>query len=277
MHSILFQLGPLPIKAYGLMMALGFAAAWFLAARLARGTAMRAELLADMAVWLMLAGLLGARLAYVAEHWTAEFAARPWNMIRIDQGGLMFYGGAAGAALALLIFARLHRLRPLALLDVVGAALPLGHAFGRVGCFLHGCCHGHVANGPLTVCFPQDSPAWEAQVAAGQLPPSAACSLPVWPTQLFESGANLLLCIALALLYRRQAQRRPGLVAVCYLMGYAVIRYTIEPLRGDARMTVGVWSIGQAISIAIFVVGAALAVCTTPRRAADAHDDASAP
>ena len=270
MHSTLLHLGPLPLQAYGLMMALGFAAAWFAAGRLSRGTARHPDMLANLTVWLMLAGVAGARLAYVAEHWTSEFAARPLSVVRIDQGGLMFYGGVAGAALALLLFARRHHERPVVLMDLMAAVLPLGHAFGRIGCFLHGCCHGRVSDSALAVVFPAGSPAWDVQCTAGLIPVTASQSLPVLPTQLFESGANLLLFVALALVYRRQAALRPGLVTALYLMAYAVIRFTIEPLRGDLRMAVGAWSIGQTISLVLFACGLMLAVICLCRRPAPA-------
>jgi len=260
MHSTFLQLGPLTLKAYGLMMALGFAAAWFAAGRLSRGTTRNPDLLANLTVWLMLAGVLGARAAYVAEHWTAEFATQPLSVVRIDQGGLMFYGGVAGATLALLLFAWRHQQRPAALFDLMAAVLPLGHAFGRIGCFLHGCCHGRVSTSSLAVVFPAGSPAWEVQCAAGQIPATALHSLPVLPTQLFESAANLVLFVVLASQYRRLSVRWPGLVTALYLMAYATIRFCIEPLRGDLRMTVGVWSIGQTISLLLFACGLGLAV-----------------
>jgi phosphatidylglycerol:prolipoprotein diacylglycerol transferase len=259
MHSTLLHLGPFTLKAFGLMMALGFACAWFAAIRLARGTHRNADYLSTLLVWMMLAGVVGARLAYVAEHWTSEFASHTAAIVRIDQGGLMFYGGVGGAALALLLFARLRREPILELSDLVLAVLPVGHACGRIGCFLHGCCYGRASDSPLAVSFPAHSPAWMAQIQAGTLPAGAVQSLPVLPTQLFEAGANLLLFVALIAFYRRTSGRR-GLVTACYFLAYPVIRFLIEPLRGDDRMSVGAWSIGQTISILLFAAGVGLAV-----------------
>ena len=257
MHSILFSIGPFTLKAYGLLMALGFAGAWFAAVRLSRGTHRTADHLSDLVVWMMFAGVLGARAAYVVEHWTREFAGHPAAIVRIDQGGLMFYGGVLGAALALFVFVRRHRESFLGLADLLLAVLPLGHAFGRVGCFLHGCCHGRVSDSPLAVAFPAHSPAWYQQLDDRLITADVARSLPVLPTQLFEAGANLLLFVLLVFLYRRLPHRR-GVVAAVYLLLYPVIRFLIEPLRGDPRMQIGAWSIGQFISILLFVAGAAL-------------------
>ena len=259
MHSTLLQIGPFPLKAFGLMMALGFGCAWFAALRLGRGTHRNADYLSTLMVWMMVAGICGARLAYVSEHWSAEFAVYPAAIVRIDQGGLMFYGGVGGATLALLLFARLRHERLFDLSDLVLAVLPIGHAFGRIGCFLNGCCFGRLSESPLAVTFPAHSPAWITQCGTGLLSPGASQSLPVLPTQLFEAGANLLLFLALVVLYRRTTRRR-GLVTACYFLAYPVIRFLIEPLRGDERMTVGFWSIGQIISILLFIAGAGLAV-----------------
>jgi len=259
MHPTLLQFGPFTLKAFGLMMALGFAGAWYAAVCLARGTHRNADYLSSLMVWMMLAGVVGARLAYVAEHWTLEFAGNLPAIIRIDQGGLMFYGGVAGSALALILFVRRRREQFLEVSDLLLAVLPLGHAFGRIGCFLNGCCHGRVSHSCLAVTFPERSPAWYLQVFNHELADTAPRSLPVLPTQLFESGANLLLFILLALLYRR-TRNRSGLVTAAWFMAYAVIRFTIEPLRGDLRMNVGFWSIGQFISVMLFATGLCLMI-----------------
>ncbi|MEI8242352.1 MAG: prolipoprotein diacylglyceryl transferase [bacterium] len=257
MYSSIFEIGPFALKAFGLMMALGFVCAGYAAVRLARGTHRNADYLSSLVVWMMLAGVLGARLAYVAEHWSQEFAGNPAAIIRIDQGGLMFYGGVAGATLAAGVFVRRRRESFLAVSDLLLAVLPLGHAFGRIGCFLHGCCHGRLSHSSLAVTFPAHSPAWFLQLEEGLLPARAGRSLPVLPTQLFEAGANLLLFVLLVLLYRRTRERR-GVVTAAYFMAYPVIRFLIEPLRGDLRVQVGAWSIGQFISVLLFAVGVCL-------------------
>jgi phosphatidylglycerol:prolipoprotein diacylglycerol transferase len=122
---------------------------------------------------------------------------------------------------------------------------------------LHGCCHGRITPGPLGISFPRYSPAWSLHVQEGRLPESTLYSLPVLPTQLFEAGANLVLFVVLAGLYR-QRRGGAGLVTACYLMGYAVIRFSVEALRGDQRQAVGPLSISQAISLLVFAAGVML-------------------
>ena len=163
--------------------------------------------------------------------------------------------------------AQARRERFLELSDLLAAVLPLGHFFGRIGCFLNGCCHGRVSHSALAVTFPAHSPAWYLQVYNQELAADAPHSLPVLPTQLFESGANLLLFVLLVLLYRRH-HHRSGVVTAAYLMAYALIRFLVEPLRGDLRMNVGYWSIAQFISILLFISGAGLLawkLCLTPK------------
>ncbi len=256
MHPILFRLGPFTLHAFGAMMALAFLAALICLHRLCRGTRRDADYLSSLVVWIMLGGVGGARVAYVCEHWSAEFSGRWGAIIRIDEGGLMFYGGLIGALVALALFARRHREPLLDLLDLVAVALPLGHAIGRIGCLLNGCCHGRVWPRWGGIRFPSGSLAWQEQVDAGLLPAAAARSLPVAPTQLIEAAANALLFVLLFSLFRRQPGR--GRVTAAYLIGYGLIRLLVECGRGDPRMSVVGLSIGQVLSVVAVAVGVGL-------------------
>jgi phosphatidylglycerol:prolipoprotein diacylglycerol transferase len=259
MSSNLLELGPVTIRLFGLMMATGFLCAGYAAYRLARGTHRNLDYLSNLIVWMMLSGVLGARLAYVAEHWSEEFAGHYAAILRIDMGGLMFYGGVLGATLALWVFARRHREPFLAISDLLLAVLPLGHAFGRIGCFLNGCCHGRISSSCLAVSYPQYSAAWHQQVSQHEIAEGAIWSRPVLPTQLFECGANLILFLLLYRLYRHRSGEQ-GVVTAAYLMGYGAIRFLMESLRGDPRLQVGALSIGQAISVVLFFAGLGLLV-----------------
>lgn len=264
MHPDFITLGPFTLHAFGIMMALGFLAAMLVMRRLARGTHRGDDYLSRLLVWLMLGGVAGARLAYVVEHWSNEFAGRPGAIFRIDQGGLVFYGGVIGAVAAILLFARRQRESPLAIMDLAAVALPLGHACGRLGCFLNGCCYGKPWDFPLAVRFPAGSLPWREQVLRGRLPPDAPSSLPLVPTQLIELAGNLLL---FALLYRlARRQPRAGLVSSVYMLLYAGLRFATEFLRGDARLPVGPFSIGQVASMGLFLLGLAL-LCHSRRPA----------
>ena len=168
----------------------------------------------------------------------------------------MFYGGLI-LALAYFFtwcFAKKEPVLPLS--DLLAVVLPLGHAFGRIGCFFYGCCYGRLSQSSWAVTFPRGSPAWYEQLHEGLLESTAQASLPVLPTQLFEAAANLALFAALFFFFRRFKR---GTMAL-YLIGYAIIRFGMEYLRGDPRAAVGPFSISQTISIALLTAGVLLAI-----------------
>ena len=241
MYPDLIDIGFLHLKTYGALMATGFLVCWWLVERLS----CRKDL-SNLLLALMLGGVAGSRIAYVIEHWQAEFAANPAAIIRVDQGGLMFYGGFILSFAIFFIWCAIRREHPLKLADLLAAVVPLGHAFGRVGCFFYGCCYGRDSNAWCAVVFPPGSPSWHEH---------GRRLVPVLPTQLFEAAALILLFAALMWLWRRPS-RRPGMIVGAYLVGYAVIRFGIEYLRGDPRAAVGPFSISQAISICMVAVGA---------------------
>lgn len=248
MFPTLLDLGFLHLRTYGACMAVGFLACWTLAERLSGRRDM-----GNLFIALMASGVVGSRAAYVIEHWRAEFASRPLDVVRIDQGGLMFYGGLILAVAVFFAWCLARRERPLALADLLCTVIPLGHACGRVGCFFYGCCYGRLSASPLAVTFPMHSPAWYEQVSAGLIAPTAPRSLAVLPTQLFEAAALLALFAALLAVYLKRRRHTAGL----YLVGYGVLRFGMEYLRGDPRAAVGPFSISQTISIATVALGAA--------------------
>ncbi len=238
-------------------MALGFLAAWQIAVLLCRRSGQSSEQITSVLTGLMLTGVGGARLAYVIEHWHSQFAAQPAAIFRFDQGGLMFYGGFIAASVFTMVYIKIKKINLFALSDVLLTAVPLGHAFGRFGCFLHGCCYGKITASRLGVCFPRLSPAWYEQAYETQPPlisASALQSLPVIPTQLIECAANLILFAVLFRLYGKNWPRR-GFITGIYLISYAVLRFIIEFLRGDPRAAVGPLSISQAIGLLLICFG----------------------
>ena len=243
MYPDLIDLGFLHLKTYGACMATGFLICWTLIERLSG----RKDL-SNMLLSLMVAGVLGSRIAYVIEHWQSEFAAHPENIIRVDQGGLMFYGGFLLALAVFFVWCFAKREKMLALSDLLAAVVPLGHAFGRIGCFFYGCCYGRDSDAWCAVTFPAGSPSWYEH---------GRKMVSVLPTQLFEAAALLALFAALMFLWRRRGGR-DGLILGSYMVGYAAIRFGIEYLRGDPRAAVGPFSISQTISIGLALTGSAI-------------------
>ena len=237
MYPDLIDLGFLHLKTYGACMAVGFMLCWTLIEKLSGRKDLGNFILA-----MMVSGVIGSRIAYVIEHWNVEFASHPERIVRVDQGGLMFYGGLLLAMLVFFGWCWWKRENPLKLADLFCTVIPLGHACGRIGCFFYGSCYGKDSDAWCAVTFPAGSPSWfehHRQMVG------------VLPTQLFEAGALLVLFGVLVWVYRK----RRCLTAGIYFAGYAVIRFVLEYTRGDPRAAVGPFSISQTISLGLLVVG----------------------
>jgi phosphatidylglycerol:prolipoprotein diacylglycerol transferase len=169
----------LPVRGYGIMLLAGISAGVGLAIYRARQAGLHYELILSLAVWLVVFGVIGARLFHVIEYWDEHFAGkRPaetlLEIINIPEGGLVIYGGFIGAAVGFAVFVRKHRLPLLAMADLVAPSLAIGLALGRIGCLLNGCCYGGQSDWPWAVTFPQYSSPREAakpQAARRYSPP----------------------------------------------------------------------------------------------------------
>jgi phosphatidylglycerol:prolipoprotein diacylglycerol transferase len=157
----------------------------------------------------------------------------------------VFYGGLIGAAIAGLAFVKLKHLPFFKTADALAPSIALGSMFGRIGCLMTGCCYGAKCDLPWAICFPEEH---------------ETHGMPVHPTQLYDSFANLLLYLGLAWLYRRK--KFDGQVFAAFLIGYAVLRSTVEIFRGDyqaGEIHAGLTP-GQLVSVGIVIVGIALLV-----------------
>lgn len=242
MHPILFSVFGKEIHSYGIMAALGFLASILTWTWLARREAHPPGFAADLGFWLMTSGIVGSRLAYVLANWD-HYRAAPLEILRIDQGGLIFYGGFLLACAALALFARHHRLPLWHAADFAIPGLAIGHALGRVGCFLNGCCYGRPAGDALC------GLAYPPRCEPGRLFPG----IPLYPVQLIE--ALCLAAIWLALLAAYPRRRKDGAVFALYLVLYPPVRFGLEYLRGDPRQNWYVLDVAQATSIALLLAG----------------------
>ncbi len=247
----LFSIGFLHLHSYGACIGIGFFLCWWLMVRLDKTYQKEIEFFLPL---LIITGIVGSRLAYVIENWSALFAGNIFRVFAVWEGGLVFYGGLLLGIVAYFIACFCRRVHPWALAPLLCVFIPLGHAFGRLGCFCYGCCYGRRSGSFVACSFPANSPAWADQVQAGVLSPLAQHSLPVLPTQLFEATGLVLIFFVLYFLYRRARNFVPGI----YLILYAVLRYFLEFLRDDPRAAVGPFSIAQAISLGIFLAGLGL-------------------
>ena len=236
------------VPTYGVLVTLGMALAIVLVVRQGKRQGLPAEALLDLSWWLLIAGLAGSRLFYVVQNagdywqlcsgsgaprstgaWLHDCAAP----LRLWDGGLVFYGGAICAAAVALRFGRKRAWSFPLLGDLFAPALTAGHAVGRLGCFAAGCCYGKTCapDSWLGVHFPPGSVAHERLLEAHPSADPAAVTPALFPTQLFESAA-LVLLFALLLFWRRR-QKYTGQLFLLYLAGYAVVRFLVEIYRGD--------------------------------------------
>jgi phosphatidylglycerol:prolipoprotein diacylglycerol transferase len=152
----------LPIRGYGVMLLSGVVGALVLNLVRGRRRGLDTEMINNLAFWLFLGGIAGARLFYIIEYrqqyLRGSLRETLVAVINLSQGGLVVYGSIFGGALALVLFARKYRLPGLALTDLVAPGVLLGVALGRIGCFLNGCCYGGVCDLPWAVQFPWRSP-----------------------------------------------------------------------------------------------------------------------
>jgi phosphatidylglycerol:prolipoprotein diacylglycerol transferase len=166
----------LPIRGYGVMLLVGSAAGIGLAIYRARQVGLDSEVIISLAMVTFLCGIVGARLFYVIEYWNEQFANDSMfttlgRILQFTEGGLVIYGALVGAAAALVWFARKHKLPLFALADLIAPSLAIGLAFGRIGCFLNGCCYGGESDLPWTVTFPKFSSPYEATKVEPRLSP----------------------------------------------------------------------------------------------------------
>ena len=251
MHPIAFKLGSFTIHWYGVMMALAFIAGLWTAMRRARREKISGETIADVTLWLMIGAILGARFVYVTTYWKEEFADQPLSEIfMIQHGGLVYYGGLIGAAIAGIIYIRWKKLPLWKIADIVAPSIALGSMFGRTGCLLNGCCYGRPTGLPWGIRFPADHPTG---------------GVPVHPTEIYDGLLNLVLYFFLAWMFRRK--KFDGQVFATYLLCYAVTRSFVEYFRGDytnLHYHLGLTP-AQWIGVPIFVTGLALAVILSRR------------
>ena len=139
MFPVICKFGPFTVYSYGLMLAVAVAVCSILLSRDARKAGIPADTIFDLVFWVMLSGLLGARLFFILTNWDL-FAQEPLEMIKIQNGGLSWQGGLILGSLAGMGYVKRKRLPLLQMLDLSAPYLALGQAIGRIGCFLNGCC-----------------------------------------------------------------------------------------------------------------------------------------
>jgi phosphatidylglycerol:prolipoprotein diacylglycerol transferase len=267
---VLIHLGPLAIRWYALSYIAGLLVGWWYLLRLLRTPSLwqsptfggrppaTADDIGDLVVWMTLGVILGGRLGFVLIYGTffcgiwgtspacaglpLAYLTNPIKIIAAWEGGMSFHGGLIGVTIALFLFARRRRLDMLKLADLVASVTPIGLFFGRIANFINGELWGKVTNVPWAMVFPR------------------ADQMPRHPSQLYEAGMEGLILFAIMQigLRRFHLHDRPGLLAAIFCTFYGIFRYVAEIFRDSDTVFANWLSVGQALSIPMWMVAALL-------------------
>lgn len=248
MHPVLFHFGAVTIYTYGVLVAAGVLLGLWYARRQAPRAGLAPQSVWSIGIYMILAALIGAKVWLIFSAWDF-YRANPGQIFSLAtfQSAGTFYGGVLGAILMIAAYTWYKRIPILPLFDTFAAALPLGHAIGRLGCFAAGCCFGKPTSMPWAVTFTNSL---AARIAGTPL------RVPLHPTQLYEAGAEF--CNFVFLIWLGRRQQFSGQIIAAYLILYGLERGTIEFFRGDPGRTLmfhGTVSLMQIVSVALIAGG----------------------
>jgi phosphatidylglycerol:prolipoprotein diacylglycerol transferase len=233
MRPILFQIGRVPILSYGFSLALAFIICTLLGVREAKRRDIDPDKVLDLALYLCISGIIGARLLFVLLDIPTYFT-NPIEIINLRDGGLSYQGGFIAALLVGIAFSRRSGINGWVLADIVAPLVALGYSIVRIGCLLNGCCFG----------LPADVP-WALACRAGD-------ATLRHPTQIY---ASLLSFVVFIILYAKKDHRKfPGYLMFLYVGLYSITRFIVEIFRDVPRL-IGPFSLAQLASV-VFVFGA---------------------
>ena len=238
MFPRLLELGPLTLYSYGLLLALAYLAGLQLALKRARARGLDSGRVMDLGIWIIISALVGAKALLLVVEWKT-FTSNPRELLSLAQSGGVFYGGLILAVVVALWYLWRHRMPVWTVCDVFAPGIALGHVIGRMGCFLAGCCWGRETTVPWAVVFTD-------QFANANV--GTPLNRHLHPTQLYESGAELVILIGL-LWFEKKGRPFPGRTFWSYMLVYAISRFVIEFYRGDPRGMISGLSTSQFISV----------------------------
>ncbi len=236
MYNDLFTIGPLTIHGYGLMIAIGIICAILCGLRLARRKDLNTDEIYNIAFVCVIFGFLGSKLLYCIVEWKS-FIHDPLSTL--GSGGFVVYGGIISGTLAGAIYCRIRKLSFIRYFDIVLPSVAVAQGFGRIGCFLAGCCYGRETDSCIGVTFRNSD--------------FAPNDVSLYPTQLFSSAGCFLIAVILFVYSKRN--RKYGSTGALYLILYSIGRFAIEFFRNDYRGAIGPLSTSQFISVFVLITG----------------------
>ena len=239
MHPILFHIGIFNIYTYGLCIGAGLLISSYLFLNKAKVYGYDSQKLENLIFFIFAFGIIGARFLYVVLNWT-YYSQNLSKIIRVWEGGLVFWGGFIFAFLAAIVLLKKLKYSVIDIADIISPFVVLGHAFGRIGCFMAGCCYGKVTSCPFGVIFRDEHSL-------------APLNVKIHPTQLYESIGNFIIFF---LLYKMLAKRKfQGQIVGSYMIIYSAFRFCLEFFRADDRGNIGIFSATQVICLIIILIG----------------------
>jgi phosphatidylglycerol:prolipoprotein diacylglycerol transferase len=239
MYNDILKIGPLSIHGYGLMIGIGVIVALVVAAKRAKKRGLDTDFVYGLGLITLVFGFIGAKLLYCIVEIEA-FLNEPMQVL--SGSGFVLYGGIIGGILAAMVYCKYKKVNFFEYFDLAVPSVAIAQGFGRIGCFLAGCCYGRETDSCIGIMFHNSS--------------IAPNGIKLIPTQVFSSAGNFLIALVL-LLYARK-NRKTGKVGALYLILYSVGRFIIEFFRNDYRGNVGVLSTSQFISLVILAIGIAM-------------------
>jgi len=220
MYPILYKIGPITLYTYGFFLALGFFIAILVAGREAKRLGLSEGNFFDLCFYILLAAIVGSRLLFVIVD-PGPFLQNPLKIFAIWEGGLVFHGGLIAALATAFFLMRRYKMAWRPTFDALAVGMPLGVTFGRIGCFMAGCCFGRPSSLPWAVRFTN---------------PESLCPIqePVHPTQLYE--AILSLMVFGVVFWLRKRKRFDGQILATYLLLAGLVRFTVEFFRADTLL-----------------------------------------
>ncbi len=257
MYNDILTIGPITIHSYGVLIVIGIFAALFIGEARAKKRGLDPDEIFNLTICCALMGFVGAKLMFCIVEWR-EFVKDPLSLLRSN--GFVVYGGIILGVLAGYLWSRLRKLVFLDYFDIVLPSVAVTQGFGRLGCFMAGCCYGRETDSVFGVVFHNSD--------------YAPNGVRLIPTQLI-SAAGMFAIAGLLFWYARKP-RKQGTVGFLYLILYSVGRFCVEFLRNDYRGEIGMLSTSQFISIFIFVLGVTGFIWMFVRADRGEHSDESA-
>jgi phosphatidylglycerol:prolipoprotein diacylglycerol transferase len=254
---VIFSIGPLAIRWYGMMYLLGFVGGYFVMCHVARirQYPIDKDKISDLLFYSVLGVVIGGRLGYTLFYNSAYYLAHPLEIFYVWEGGMSFHGGLLGVVMVFILYSWKRHYSHLMIADLVVSAVPVGLGFGRIGNFINAELWGRETDLPWGIVFPGAGPE------------------PRHPSQLYEAALEgVLLFVIIYLLHRRKV--RAGVVGFSFLCLYGLFRFLVEFVRQPDAHLGFLWggaTMGQLLSVPMILVGVAGLIIVLKRGKNESH------